>query len=80
VAVLSGDRLRRSRRPANDPPPYAGETVVRWLPPLRFSSLVAGRSATITPPLAKPTVKNDDDVGRLGERGAQLVVDVPILA
>lgn len=61
-------------------PPYAGKTVVWWLPPVRFSSLVAGRALTITPSLSEPTVKNDDDVGRLGERRTELVVDVPMLA
>ena len=33
----------------------------------------------IAPSLAEPSVQNDDDIARLGERSPQLVVNVPIL-
>jgi hypothetical protein len=66
--------------PAHDTPPSACKAVVRWPAPLAFASLLARRATTITPSLAEPAVEDDGHVGRLGQCGPQLIVDVPILA
>jgi hypothetical protein len=54
--------------------------VIQWLAPLRFASLVARGFTPLTPSVAKPTVEHDENLGRLRERRAKIIVDMPILS